>query len=336
MNLFWLKSDIELSEDEISNILNSKSDEIGKRLADIEELARSEIGPIKKLTPILNGGTFCLLFEAITAKNEGFIIKTSLLPVPYFTHDFLLEKKISHLLRESHIPNVAIQLIDCSRRKYHFDYMIMEKIEGFPLSFYINSHQEEEKCLHQLGVRLALIHSIKTEGFGIAGLKKTWSDHLYTALDQHLNYCCSNKIMDLDHAQMIGKIFSRYEKKFSITQSKLLHGDLSNQNIFVRKNPDEILLIDWGDSLNGDPIFDIAMWGTFIGNHEKRHALLEGYQTVSKLPIDFEVLYWLYYLRIILSKTVHRQRFGYYKTDKISPLSRIRLPLEELAKCESC
>ncbi len=322
---FWIKSDIALSNDEIVHLLNSKQSEMNKRLSDISRIAASEIGPIIDLRPILEGGTFCLLFEATTDGNQSFIIKTSLLPEPCFSG----EREINDLLRKSHIPTLSISHIDCSRERYPFDYMIMEKIEGHPLS-------DAKKQLHLLGKRLAQVHQIKMEGFGISGLKKTWGDHLYSCLDQHIRYCCDNHIIQPAHAQQIENLFSMHESTFSAAAPQLLHGDLGNSNIFVQEESDEIILIDWGDSLNGDPLFDIAMWGTFIGNHEKRHALLEGYQSLTQLPSDFELLYWLYYLRIILAKTVHRHRFQYDKRDKIPALSRILLPLEELSACASC
>ena len=91
-------------------------------------------------------------------------------------------------------------------------------------------------------------------------------------------------------------------------------------------------LIDWEDCLAGDPAFDVASWGTFVGNHERRAAFLKGYAPDGGPGADFELRYWLYSLRILLAKTVHRQRFGYARTDRIEPGARLRPPLEELSR----
>src|SRR5262249_51720235 len=89
----------------------------------------------------------------------------------------------------------------------------------------------------------------------------------------------------------------------------LLHGDLSGRNIFT----DGVAItavIDWEDCLAGDPVFDLAFWATF--HQDERHgALLDGYASVRPLPADFDARFWLYYLRVALSKTVQRHRFGY-------------------------
>lgn len=340
---FWIKSDINISEDEIACILASKNAESHKRLPEIRKILNTEVSSPLHLNSILDGGTFCLLFEASTSENEQVVVKSSLLPSPYISFDFYAEKHIITLLNNMHIPSVPILDIDCSRSKYAFDYMIMEKVNGSSLSCFINDAQKAPKYLHQLGKTLAQVHHIKVNGYGplvsdlslepnsYIGLRKSWKEYLYTQLDVHIKYCYDKKIIDLNQSDMIGEIFLTHEKVFDIAQPCLLHGDLGNQNIFIQQDTDAVVLIDWGDALSGDPVFDIAMWGSFIGNHEKLNFLLEGYQSLSNLHIDFKLRYWLYYLRIMLAKTVHRHRFNYSKSDKIPALSRILLPMKELS-----
>lgn len=90
-------------------------------------------------------------------------------------------------------------------------------------------------------------------------------------------------------------------------------------------------MIDWEDSLCGDPIFDVAYWGTFCRD-EMRAEFLRGYETVQILPEDFERRYWLYYLRVAISKTVHRHLFGVKDRPGRAPASRrIQKALSRLA-----
>jgi Ser/Thr protein kinase RdoA (MazF antagonist) len=89
-------------------------------------------------------------------------------------------------------------------------------------------------------------------------------------------------------------------------------------------------LIDWEDCLAGDPVFDIAFWATF--HPERRHdVFLEGYRGVRDLPDDFELRFWLYFLRTALSKTVLRHRFGLQDKPGRPPASlRIHRGLEKV------
>lgn len=340
---FWIKSDINITENEIACILASKNAEAHKRLAEIRMILTTEVSSPSHLNFISDSGTFCLLFEATTSENEQIVIKSSLLPDPYISFDFYAEKNIVTWLNNMQIPSAPILNIDCSRTEYAFDYMIMEKVNGSPLSSFVNDAHKAYNHLYQLGKTLAQIHQIKVDGYGslvsdstfeqnsYVGIRKSWKEYLYTQLDVHIKYCYDKKIIDLNQSDMIGEIFLTHEKVFDIAQPCLLHGDLGNQNIFIQQDTDAVVLIDWGDALSGDPVFDVAMWGSFVGNHEKLNLLLEGYQSVSNLHVDFELRYWLYYLRIMLAKTVHRHRFQYHKCDKIPALSRILLPIKELS-----
>ena len=90
--------------------------------------------------------------------------------------------------------------------------------------------------------------------------------------------------------------------------TRLLHGDLGNHNIFVQNNA-VTALIDWEDALIGDPAFDVAMWLTF--HPPRRHAaFLQGYGLAAQED-GFRLRCALSFLRIALSKTVHRHRFAY-------------------------
>ena len=111
----------------------------------------------------------------------------------------------------------------------------------------------------------------------------------------------------------------------------ILHGDLNDANIFCDQGK-IFAIIDWEDCLLGDPIYDIASWGTFFRNSERIELLIRGYKSITEIPNDFWQRYWLYFLRISLAKTVHRYRFGAINPDSNLGESRIHDSLEILEK----
>ena len=97
--------------------------------------------------------------------------------------------------------------------------------------------------------------------------------------------------------------------KFEVAQPVLVHGDIANHNTFT-ENGKLTALIDWEDCLSGDPVFDLAYYGTgCYGHDEWKEWFLDGYIKVNPLGDDFEKRYWAYYLRIALAKSIVRYRF---------------------------
>jgi thiamine kinase-like enzyme len=161
------------------------------------------------------------------------------------------------------------------------------------------------------------------------GLHKTWENFFTLNLNKHIDTCFKIKSISLEEKRLINKIFS--DNKFllkNITPS-IIHNDLSARNMFVDKN-NMITLIDWEDAICGDPVFDIASFGTFCyrPEHSKRvEYFLEGYTKLRNLPIDFKKRYWFYYLRVALLKTALLARHGSLNEEQSH---RIQRALKEL------
>src|SRR5262249_47268553 len=141
------------------------------------------------------------------------------------------------------------------------------------------------------------------------GMFDSWRDYVLLNLDQHLQACENIAAIRPSERRRIQSAFAALDPLFSSVLPALLHGDLGNHNVFAQGGAITALL-DWEDCLSGDPLFDIAFWATF--HPDARHeSFFEGYRSERSLPADFELRFWLYYLRVALSKTVHRHRFGY-------------------------
>ncbi len=192
-----------------------------------------------------------------------------------------------------------------------------------------------EPLLFTFGSLLARIHQIPCSGAGLLdvstldfgslataprGLQPDWPNHFALRLDEHLRACLQIRAITGMELSEIEGHFAEAGPLLDSAPIRLLHGDPGHHNAFSDGSA-ITALIDWEDALAGDPVFDIAYWGTFVRD-EMRDRFLEGYQSIQALPPDFERRYWLYYLRIAISKTVHRHLFGVQDCPGRPPASR--------------
>lgn len=133
-------------------------------------------------------------------------------------------------------------------------------------------------------------------------------------------------------------LFDEHQDLFKNVTPVLLHGDLGNHNFISADGKSISALIDWEDCLIGDPVFDIAYWATFFKDNMLDDFLI-GYAKINPAispvgetaPKPWRRLGWLYYLRIALSKTVHRFYFGYTdRPGRVPPSQRIQKSLKIL------
>jgi Ser/Thr protein kinase RdoA (MazF antagonist) len=252
---------------------------------------------------------------------------------------------MKRLTREC-LPSLQVYYVDMSREVVPFDYQILEEAKGASLAALQMDMGVSSEILFNLGVVVARLHSVTTEGFGMLdvkqilsdergkGLLAKWTDYILLRLDTHVGFLFDAGIVSLEDGAVIERAFEQTLHRLEWSAPSLLHGDLGGQNIFSDGRC-ITALIDWEDCLSGDPVFDIASWGTFIGNRDRRATFLEGYRTVRELPEDFELRYWLYYLRVVLAKTVHRYRFGYHCGDRIPASGRVQEAIGEVRRLVS-
>jgi aminoglycoside phosphotransferase (APT) family kinase protein len=197
--------------------------------------------------------------------------------------------------------------------------------------------------LAALGRAVRRLHDVAMAGFGLLdpgppdragpprGACDSWPEFLFKNLEANVAACRHDGALTAAEAADALACCRDAEVTLGSQPGALLHGDLANRNVLVADGALSAVL-DWEDALAGDPIFDVACWGTFVGNHERRAEFLAGYADAPALPEDAEFRYWLYYLRIMLAKTVHRRRFGWAATDRIPAGARLRPALDALRR----
>ena len=220
-------------------------------------------------------------------------------------------------------------------------YMLMEYVSGTSYAeLMTHSQQAVDQLIFQLGMSVAKLHTQSTEKFGhiqsidvpqqkIKCQSESWADYIFTQLDNHLRLCLQEQYLSEEDCEESQAIFAQLVPSIEIKDGRLLHCDLGKQNIF-QSTDGRLVLIDWEDALGGDPVFDIAMWGSFMGNEAHINTFLKGYGQANEIPQDFKLRYHLYHYRIVLAKTVHRYRFQYCKNDKIHASVRLGSSLTAL------
>lgn len=200
-----------------------------------------------------------------------------------------------------------------------FDFSVMEEARGMLLQD--EMLDEEPTILHGIGAALRSVHDVVGDGAGLLdlssraakvspqGVHARWSDAVMLSLDAHVATCRKGGLVDAALADKIAALFRVMHRAFEGRPMRLLHGDPGTHNIAVDRASGRVTaLLDWEDALVGDPLFDVAMWSTF---HPPRRlpGFMAGYGLETPSD-DVQRLIAAYFLRIALSKTVHRFRFG--------------------------
>lgn len=282
---------------------------------------------------ILPRSTLHRVFK-ITVRAKEYILRLNAQPEQYIECQFYIDEWIAKTLRLRHLPTPAIYRVDTSRTICSTDYEVMEAAPGSSLYELSQTRKLTHSILVNLGKFIAKIHSIPIRGYGplmmtgrrdqayVKGMLSSWHDYFFMQLNRHVNVCRTYGLITQPFERKIYLAVTRTENVLGTIESVLLHGDVAHHNAFANG---KIItaLIDWEDCLSGDSVYDIAYYGTGASTHEAwLPSFLEGYQSIRKLPKDFEIRYWLYYLRISLAKAVVRLRYGTSQEERLPPIGK--------------
>lgn len=288
-----------------------------------DEYAKEIFKNLYKSSPtkisLFERGTLHYVYLVKDKKNK-IVIRINKNNSLYKEFGFLIEEQVNKLLKEHNLPYVNILSIDLSRNVVPVDYQILEFIQGDTLYDLSKKGKLKTSNFVEFGKLIAKIHKTHTQNYGpfsvsslfknknLFGIHKSWQNYLFCNLNKHIKFCVENKIFNKSFGIRLNKTLRIAIKSLSNIQPVLLHGDIANHNVFFNKN--KILgLIDWEDTISGDAIYDLAFYGS--GAFEKKdwfNGFKKGYESISKLPKDFEFRYLIYFLRISIAKAVVRQK----------------------------
>ena len=244
--------------------------------------------------------------------KDGLFIKISAVPGAFFAEKLVSDFVVNHRVSTPR----AIRVTDTE--------FVTQEISG--ASLYTKPHTAD---ITRFGDAVHRLHALSVPGYGaissqkLLGLWDSWGAYIRTALNAELSILKKRSVLSDSECK---RIITVMKQTAFPSKHKLLHGDLAHHNVFVSKTA--VTLVDWEDAVSGDPMYDVAYYETGCYSHPAWFAAFEkGYGRIQK-----NRLYWVYYLRAALAKTVVMIREK--KKNELGDLplgTRIRFALTKLA-----
>lgn len=317
--IFYLKTDPPFTNEMLRGLRARAEREARERTAVVEKLAAEAELPGK--AELCAVGTYHMVHRLLRADASPLIVRSAVGGL--FTEDrsLLLDGWARTWLgagRHEHLVPMTLTVRFASDGA-PFDFSIMDEAHGDLLQD--EMLDEDTAILREIGAALRAVHDAAGDGAGLLdlssraapaspqGVHARWSDFVMLNLDAHIATCRTAGLVDAALADKIDALFRTMHRAFQDRPMQLLHGDPGTHNIAIDRTSAKVTaLLDWEDALAGDPLFDVAMWSTF---HPPRRlpGFMAGYGLETPSD-DVQRLIAAYFLRIALSKTVHRFRFG--------------------------
>jgi aminoglycoside phosphotransferase (APT) family kinase protein len=259
------------------------------------------------------------VFIVIDSKVKEYVIKFS---------KWALNDKYAYDLINKHKLNIPIPKVLCSFVFDENQVLVLEKI-NYPL---LESVNDKSKYIPSMINCLKSIHEIKSD---IAGqlntkLNKTWKEILlskFNGNDELLDWGSITKRKCLDKdliLKSIDKLVIQIEEKEFLTSNySLLHPDFNQRNLFIDPNSNKITgIIDWSESMFGDPIYDLARLRMFIWHFKLGEEVLQQYYSLVNFNEKDREIEQIYFVSFII------EYLAYY-SEELDEFNKSRLLLHQ-------
>lgn len=256
-------------------------------------------------------------------------------------HVMLTEKLITQKVAKLGIPTNHVLYVDISRTKYPFDYQIQKVLEGKdPEIHFAGGQKDYDQISFELGVNVAKYHTLSFDNFGrfdptsaqagtLKGEKTSNYEYITTCLESDLEYLIKAKVITFSKSKTIIKLFDDRKSIINIDRGVLIHHDLADHNITFENNHLKGIF-DWEAAVISDPVLDLASCPTWKTLYSREEKLLEGYESISKLPENFSEKRNIYLLRTMLWKMVYAIRMNILNPDRINKFKTALQPFQLL------
>jgi FMN phosphatase YigB (HAD superfamily)/aminoglycoside phosphotransferase (APT) family kinase protein len=321
---FYWQTDRKISELQIKRIFlerHSFFDEASAKAA-IEYGMKKKV---KTLIPPIKSGSINSVVKATL--EDGMEVIMRMHPNGLKNGYFWAEKAMADAASTVGVPTYKTYFIDDSKKQFPFDYMIISCERGKNMHHAGPYDAETDRILiEDTGRLMALTHSVKTSKFGffdnniakktntLVGIHNEWKDHIYASLTDNLDYLTEKNSISQNEREKIEQIFKDNDHIIKCDSPRLVHNDIAdwNQLTDLKKIT---AFIDWDEGFSGDPVCDFSTYSVFF-NDIRLNNLIRGYETITKLPVNFKEKFHLYRLRYIISKlTLRTKRAVFDKTD---------------------
>jgi aminoglycoside phosphotransferase (APT) family kinase protein len=267
-------------------------------------------------------GTYHVVHRIDSLDAPSIVVRSTIPDLTQQDRGLLLDRWAAHWLGGADSQLVPATLtVRFTTEGAPFDFALLAFAEGRALRDLGDAILDEKPALAgAIGRALRCVHGVEATGAGLidlsdpmcahpSGVHARWSGYITLRLDQHVSACVTAGAIDRPLARKIDRHFCALLADLDARPIRLLHGDPGNHNICLDTATERVTsLLDWEDAIAGDPLFELAMWSTFHPPH-RLPTFLTGYGLPSPSLMERRLMA-LYFLRIALSKTVHRQRFG--------------------------
>lgn len=341
--MFALKSDIDWPDQALRALARSRwqAEDGGEERA--AERVGEAFGGWFSATRL--AGTFHEVYLASSQAHGQHVVRVPVHRSAFFNDLMRMEATVASVARARGIPAPRTSLVETQELGEPCWCHVVEHLPGLRLSDMDDDEDATRALLRQLVRWLWELHAIGGDGFGpislvaidgpsgrptLTGVHRTWSGFVLTRLEAHAAACLDMAVIDRAEREQILSLFAEAEAELALRdRPALLHGDLGGHNVLAADGRISGM-IDWEDSLLGDPLFDFADLATF--HPRRRHDTILAACGIAGREAESR-LFWIYYLRIALAKTVHRQRFGYPDRPGREPAAgRIQIALGHLAR----
>ncbi|HYK08229.1 MAG TPA: aminoglycoside phosphotransferase family protein [Candidatus Eisenbacteria bacterium] len=231
---------------------------------------------------------------------------------------FYVEKVALDLAKQHGLPVPEILEIHEAENDNDMDLALMSVVEGNTMDVLLSKDNSPEKALlFQAGTLMAKVHDIRVDGFGffdntiakkenkLIGIHKTNNEFIHVALEENLQRLVALSVSTQQEVQKMQDIMDTYSFE-SVDGARIVHNDFADWNLLT--NGTEITgILDWDECCGGDPIADLACWSMFF-NIDRYEHFLKGYESLAKLPDDYEKRFHYYRLRYAISKMALRAK----------------------------
>jgi Ser/Thr protein kinase RdoA (MazF antagonist) len=249
--------------------------EINRSRAMVHEIIAHHFGTARARTRYLPAGKTNFVFEVRHSAGR-FVVRLNSDPTKI--QGFMKEQWATSQVKKLGVPTPEI--VEVSNEIVELPYMISRSVEGTEASF----HPRRLEIVCELGRYAALIHSIRTRGFGSTfdwsknklSRNATWHEFLRDELKltERLKLLKSLRLI----SDSTGKKLRTILKQARNTPQKavLNHGDMRLKNVLVDKQGKIAAIVDWEHCVS-----NIVAWDFSIALHDlsidEKQQFLAGY-----------------------------------------------------------
>ena len=236
------------------------------------------------------------VYDVVTENGQNIIVRIS--RKKHST--FQAEQWSINEARKVAVPAPDILLIDeIETETGNLIFLVERKIEGISLEKLLDLIKAGESTIdaRQLTIKaggiLSQLHTISVPRIGRLdrdpkNAYRSWTDYMLRIFEREPEV--TQKAIELGfNPDSVGITFDLIRKStplFDLKEPKLLHGDFSAKHILV--NGAEVSgIIDFENSMGGDPIYDFAWMNYFYDKDVPLEYLMEGYQNKEIFDEEF-------------------------------------------------